>query len=241
MRRRIALLVGLVTFATAAVGLTWLQSRAAGSEVDFVSAATTILPGEVIQANTHFLSTQGAWVHLTTASAGEAIKQSQFRIVSGAVALVRIPKGSLILKNELALGRASAERRVTLTLAFMPPGLAPGTRVDLLSVWGVQTGPIAAGADLCASSATAGCVVPLVQGITVIGVNSSARAITFEVEPQDVGAWLLLGATQPIWAVPSGSEICPGSEQPISSPAAALEQLRGVAKLAGSCRSASLP
>lgn len=236
MRRRIALFAGLVTFVAATASLTWLQSRVSASQVDVVTAAATIFPGETIQANTHFLAPQGSWVRLPASSSADVIKQAQFRSLSGAVALVKIPKGTVILRNELALGRASVERRVTLTLAFLPPGLTPGTRVDLLSVWGSQAGSIPAGADLCPNSATAGCVVPLAQGVRVVAVSESARSITFDVTPAEVGPWLLLGATQPIWAIPSGPEVCPGSEQPISSPAAALDQLQSGARLARACR-----
>ncbi|HUD18798.1 MAG TPA: hypothetical protein VMQ59_16150, partial [Acidimicrobiales bacterium] len=142
------------------------------------------------------------------------------------VALVAIPAGSVILRSDVVLGSRSGVREVTLNLASMPSDLNPGTRVDLLSVWGDETGAIAPGADLCQGTAGVGCVVPLAQSVLVVAVDAPSHTITIAVTPSEVTSWLLLDATQPIWAVPAGAMTCPGAERAVSNPASALRSIQ---------------
>jgi hypothetical protein len=231
VRWRVAAVVGLLTFAAALVGLLALQIETQGGDVRVLVAAQTIAPGQVIQANTAFLAPGGSLVRLGRAGLADAIPEASYREVAGAVALVRIPAGALILRHDLAMGAAADLRQLTLTLASMPSGLGPGSRVDLLAVWG-QGGGAGSPGSICPAAAPAGCVVPLAQGVSLLAANPGAHTVTFDVPPSKVTPWLLLDATQPIWAVPAGSAVCPGVEQPISSPSQALQQIRGGLNLA---------
>jgi hypothetical protein len=65
-------------------------------------------------------------------------------------------------------------------------------------------------------------VVPLAQSIAVVGVDALSHTITIAVRPQQVAPWLLMDATEPIWAVPAGAVACEGTEQSISDPYQAL-------------------
>jgi hypothetical protein len=165
-------------------------------------------------------------VHLGEAALADTFPQSEYRDIQGSVALVSIPAGSVILRSDVVLGSRSGVREVALNLASMPSDLDPGTRVDLLSVWGDETGAITPGADLCPGTADAGCVVPLAQSILVVAVDAPAHTITIEVTPSEVTSWLLLDATQPLWAVPAGAMTCPGAEQAVSNPASALHSIQ---------------
>lgn len=234
MRWRVAAVVGLLTFAAALVGLIALQIETQSGEVRVLVAAQTIQPGQVLEPNTSFLAPGGSLVHLGRAGLADAIPEARYREVAGAVALVKIPAGTLILRNDLAMGAAADLRQVTLTLASMPAGLGPGSRVDLLAVWGQGSGG-SSPSSICPADAAVGCVVPLVQGVSLLAADPGAHTITFYVPPGEVSPWLLLDATQPIWAVPAGSAVCAGVEQPISSPSQALQEIRSGLSLA-SCR-----
>ncbi|MGH7642157.1 MAG: SAF domain-containing protein [Candidatus Dormibacteria bacterium] len=226
MRRRTAALVGLVTFCAALAGFLYLGVSAQNGEVRVVAASRTIAAGQVLQATTADLTRAGALVHLSALAEVDTIPERNYREVQGAVALVTIPAGALILRHDLALGSGSSLRQLTMTLAFMPPGVSTGDRVDLFAVSGSQAGSVAPAADLCGDSAAVGCVVPLAQAVAVIAANAPARTLTIAVSPGEVTSWLLLDATEPIWAVPAGAVSCEGTEQAISSPYQALLAIR---------------
>lgn len=239
MRRRLALLVGVATCAAALAGFTWLQLDAQAGEVRVLSAAHAILAGQVISANTGDLSSSGTLVHLPRGSLADAIPVADYRQVSGAVALVEIPAGAVILRHDLAMGRSADLRQVTISLASLPAGVQAGRRVDLLAVWAPQLGSATQAGDVCPNSPLAGCVVPLAQGVAVAAVDAGAHSISFEVPPDQVTAWLLLAATQPIWAVPAGSGACGGNEQAISDPVQALARIQRGTSIAAGCTAPS--
>lgn len=226
VRRKLAVTVGFVVFCMALAGFVVLGVSAQTGQVRVLAAARTIAAGEVLQANSTDLSAAGALVHLSTSALADTFSQQDYRAVQGKVALVTIPAGSVILRNDLSSGSAAGLRQVTLDLAAMPATLSPGSRVDLLSVWGDQTGAIAPGANLCGPTATVGCVVPLAQSVLVVAVSGPAHSITIAVTPGQVAPWLLLDATEPIWAVPANGSVCPGAERQISDPAAALRAIQ---------------
>ncbi len=224
MRRKLAVAVGVFTFCAALAGFLLLGLQAQMGQERVLVSARNIPAGESLQANTSFLAPGGAMVHLGSAALADTFPESQFRLLRGAVALVDIPAGAVILRSDLAMKGGNSARQITLSLAFLPAGLASGDRVDLLSVSGGQTGA-AAGADLCGTSAGAGCVVPLAQSVLVVGVSEAAHQITIEVPPSKVAPWLLLDATQAIWAVAASGAACPGEERAISNPEAALQAI----------------
>ncbi|MGH7610232.1 MAG: SAF domain-containing protein [Candidatus Dormibacteria bacterium] len=192
-----------------------------------VVAARTIAAGTVLQASTQDLSSVGALVHLGSAGREDVIPQARYRVVEGAVALVTIPKGDLILRHDLAFGSGSALRQLTLNLAFVPPSLTAGQRVDLFAVSGPQTGTVGPGVSLCGQVSDVACVVPLAQDVDVLEVDAGSHAISIAVTPHHVAPWLLLDATQAIWAVPAGALACEGAEQAISDPYQALQAIAG--------------
>jgi hypothetical protein len=226
VRRKLAVIFGFTTFCAALSAFLLLGVEAQAHEVPVLAASHAIRPGQILQANSTDLSTYGTMVHLGPAALADTIPERDFVAVQGAVALVSIPAGAVILRSEIMLGSRSGVREVSLSLASMPPGLDPGTRVDLLSVWGDETGAIAPGADLCRATATVGCVVPLAQSVVAVAVDATSHMITIAVAPSEVTSWLLLDATQPIWAVPSGAVACSGAERPMSSPATALRSVQ---------------
>lgn len=226
MRRKLAVAVGFAIFCVALAGFVVMGVAAQTGQVRVLSAARTIVAGQVLQANSSDLSSAGALVHLGTSALADTFPQQDYRAIQGAVALVTIPAGSVILRNDLTIGSGADVRQVTINLASMPSGLGPGDRVDLLSVWGDQTGAIAPGSNLCGEAATVGCVVPLAQSVLLVAASQPAHSITIAVSPGQVAPWLLLDATEPIWAVPAGALACPGAEQEISSPVAALQAIR---------------
>ncbi|MGH7639907.1 MAG: SAF domain-containing protein [Candidatus Dormibacteria bacterium] len=227
MRRRVAAAVGVLTFGAALAGFLWVGSLAQSGEIRVLVASRTITAGQVVQASTEDLSPGGELVHLSGAANRDVIPEANYRQVQGAVALVTIPQGALILRHDLALGGSASLREVSLSLAFMPTGLEAGDRVDLFAVSGSQVGEVSPAANLCSGGGEeAGCVVPLAQSVTVQAVNSSAHSLSIEVAPDKVAPWLLLDATQSIWAVPSGVASCEGAEQSTSNPSQALEAIR---------------
>ncbi len=221
------MLLGLVTFCVALAGFLLLGLQAQSSETRVLVAARTIAVGQVLQATTADLAPGGALVHLGAGAQSEAIPESDYRSVGGAVALVTIPRGTLILRNDLAYGDGSSLRQLTLNLSFIPAGLSAGDRVDLFAVSGPEAGGADPGTDLCGSGGGAdGCVVPLAQSVAVLAANSGARTLTISVRPAQVAPWLLIDATQSIWAVPAGALACEGTEQAISDPYQALLAIR---------------
>lgn len=226
MRRKLAVTVGFAVFCIALAGFVMLGVEAQTGQVRVLAAARTIAAGQVLQANSTDLSAAGALVHLGASALADTFPQQDYRAVQGEVALVTIPAGSVILRNDLSSRSAVGLRQVTLDLASMPPALSPGSRVDLLSVWGDQTGAIAPGSNLCGPAATVGCVVPLAQSVLVVAVSGPAHSITIAVTPAQVAPWLLLDATEPIWAVPASASVCPGAERQISDPTAALRAIQ---------------
>jgi hypothetical protein len=230
VRRKLAVIFGFTTFCAALSAFLLLGVEAQADEVPVLAASHAIRPGQILQANSTDLSTYGTMVHLSPAALADTIPERNFAEVQGAVALASIPAGAVILKSDLVLGSRSGVREVSLTVASMPPGLDPGTRVDLLSVWGDETGAIAPGADLCGTTAEVGCVVPLAQSVIAVGVDAASHTIMIAVAPGAVTSWLLLDATQPIWAVPSGAVACSGAERPISSPASALRAIQAASR-----------
>lgn len=230
MRRRAAVILGFVTFCGALAGFLVLGSAAQNGEIRVLVSSHTIVAGEVLQASTGDLGSGGMLVHLSAAAEQDAIPEASFREVQGAVALVTIPTGALILRHDLAFGSGSSLRRLTLDLSFMPPGVASGDKVDLFAVSGPEAGSVAPGANLCGSVTSVGCVVPLAQSVSVVGVDGPSHTISIAVRPQQVAPWLLLDATEPIWAVPAGAVACEGTEQSISDPYQALRAIqRGTA------------
>ncbi|MHB8394084.1 MAG: SAF domain-containing protein [Candidatus Dormibacteria bacterium] len=225
MRRKLAVAVGVFTFCAALAGFLLLGLQAQMGQERVLVSARNILAGESLQANTSFLTPGGALVHLQPAALADTFPESKFRLLQGAVALVDIPPGAVILRSDLAMNRGTSARQITLSLAFMPVDLSSGDRVDLLAVSGGQTGSAAAGADLCGSSGGSGCVAPLAESVLVIGVSAPAHQITIDVSPSKVAPWLLLDATQAIWAVDASGAACPGAEQAISNPQAALQAI----------------
>ncbi|HUY08233.1 MAG TPA: SAF domain-containing protein [Candidatus Dormibacteraeota bacterium] len=226
MRRRVAVILGFFTFCAALGGFLFLGVAAQSGEVRVLVASRTIAAGQVLRSTTVDLSPGGALVHLSAAAQSDAIPERNYREVQGAVALVTIPAGALILRHDLALGSGASLRQLSLSLAFIPSGLSPGDRVDLFAVSGPQAGNVAPAADLCGDTAAAGCVVPLAQAVAVVASDQSSRAITIAVSPGQVAPWLLLDATEPIWAVPAGAVSCEGTEQAISNPYQALLAIR---------------
>jgi hypothetical protein len=240
VRRKLAVIVGFTTFCAALAAFLLLGVDAQAGEVPVLAASHAIRAGQILQANSSDLSTDGTMVHLGETALADTFPQSDYRDIQGSVALVAIPAGSVILRSDVVIGSQSGIREVTLNLASMPAALSPGTRVDLLSVWGDETGAIAPGADLCQGAAGVGCVVPLAQSILVVAVDAPSHTITIEVTPSEVTSWLLLDATQPIWAVPAGAMACPGAEQAASNPAAALHSIQAP-RPAGACAKGSDP
>ncbi|MGB6770827.1 MAG: SAF domain-containing protein [Candidatus Dormiibacterota bacterium] len=226
MRRRAAALLGILTFCAALAGFLYVGVWAQNGEVRVLVASRTIPAGEVLQASTADLSPGGALVHLSAAAQRDTIPEQDYRAVQGAIALVTIPEGALILRQDVAVGSGSTLRQLSLDLSFMPLGLTPGDRVDLFAVSGSQAGSVAPGANLCGNVAAVGCVVPLAQAVAVIGADQASHTITISVSPVQVAPWLLLDATEPIWAVPAGAVTCEGTEQAISDPYQALLAIR---------------
>lgn len=222
MRRRAAVVLGLVTFCAALAGFLLIGVAAQNGEVRVLVASRTIPAGQVLTASTADLRPGGSLVHLSAAAQSDAIPERSYREVQGAVALVTIPAGALILRHDLALGSGASLRQLTLSLAFIPPGLSAGDRVDLFAVSGSEAGSVAPAADLCGDSSAVGCVVPLAQAVAVIAADEGSRSVTIAVTPAQVAPWLLLDATEPIWAVPAGALTCEGTEQAISNPYQAL-------------------
>jgi len=225
VRRKLALAVGLATFCAALTAFLLIAVEAQAGMQRVLVAARNIPAGETLQANTTDLSPGGALVHLGAPALADTFPESDFRSVQGAVALVDIPAGSVLLRSDLVMGDGSGERQVTLTVASMPSDLTAGDRVDLLAV---ASGSASAPADdLCGAASATSCVMPLAQSVLIIAANASAHQITLAVSPAQVAPWLLLNATQSIWAVPASGPACPGEEQPISNPATALRAIKG--------------
>lgn len=229
------MVLGFITFVAALAGFLWLGLAAQSGETRVLVASHTISVGEMVQATTADLSPGGELVHLGATAERDAIPETSYRSVQGAVALVTIPAGALILRHDLAFDGGSALRQVTLDLSFVPPGLRGGDRVDLFAVSGPEDGGGTEATDLCSGSSDAGCVVPLAQSLSVLAADPAAHSITISVTPSRVAPWLLIDATQSIWAVPAGALACEGTEQAISDPYQALLAIRqGTA--AASCR-----
>lgn len=226
MKRRASVILGFVTFCAALAGFLFLGVAAQRGEVRVLAASRAIPAGQVLQATTADLMPGGAVVHLSASAQSDAIPERDFRQVQGAVALVTIPAGALILRHDLALGSGASLRQLSLSLAFIPAGLSPGDRVDLFAVSGSQAGSVAPAANLCGATTEVGCVVPLAQAVAVIAADQSSRVVTIAVTPAQVAPWLLLDATEPIWAVPAGAVNCEGTEQAISNPYRALLAIR---------------
>ena len=220
------MILGFVTFCAALAGFLLLGVAAQNGEVRVLVSSRTIPAGQVLRATTADLSPGGALVHLSAAAQSDAIPERKYREVQGAVALVTIPAGALILRHDLSLGSGASLRQLSLSLAFIPAGLSAGDRVDLFAVSGSQAGSVAPAADLCGDATTGGCVVPLAQSVAVIAADPSSRLVTIDVTPAQVAPWLLLNATEPIWAVPAGAVSCEGTEQAISNPYQALLAIR---------------
>lgn len=226
MRRWSAVAVAFVTFCVALAGFLLIGMDAQNRDVRVLVASQAIAAGAVLHATTADLSPGGALVNLSAAAQEDTIPEVDFREVQGAIALVTIPAGALILRHDLAFGSGPSLRELSLNLAFMPSGLTAGDRVDLFAVSGAQAGSVAPGADLCGDTASVGCVVPLAQSIAVMAANQPSHLLTIAVAPAQVAPWLLLDATEPIWAVPAGAVSCEGTEQAISNPYQALLAIR---------------
>lgn len=220
------MVLGFVTFCVALAGFLLLGVAAQNGEVRVLVSSRTIAAGQVLRATTADLSPGGSLVHLSGAAQSDAIPERNYREVQGAVALVTIPAGALILRHDLSFGSGASLRQLSLSLAFIPAGLSAGDRVDLFAVSGSQAGSVAPAADLCGAATTVGCVVPLAQSVAVISADPSSRLVTIDVTPAQVAPWLLLNATEPIWAVPAGAVSCEGTEQAISNPYQALLAIR---------------
>ncbi len=238
VRRKLALAVGLATFCAALTAFLLLAVEAETGMQRVLVAARNIPAGETLQANTTDLRPGGALVHMGASALADTFPESDFRSVQGAVALVDIPAGSVLLRSDLVAGDGSADRQVTLTVASMPSDLVAGDRVDLLAV-ASETGGAAA-EDLCGAAALPSCVMPLAQSVVIVAANASAHQLTLAVPPSEVAPWLLLDATQSIWAVPATGPACPGAEQPISNPATALHAIE-YPSLGSSCRDPGSP
>lgn len=226
LRRQVSLILGFVIFCAALAGFLFLGVTAQSGEVRVLVASRTIAAGQVLLATTADLSAGGALVHLNQAAKVDTIPETSYHVVQGAVALVTIPQGALILRHDLAFGSGSSLRQVSLNLSFLPAGLGPGDRVDLFAVSGSEAGSVAPGADLCGGTASVGCVVPLAQAVAVSAVDQPAHMITIAVAPGQVAPWLLMDATESIWAVPAGALTCEGTEQTIWDPYQALLAIR---------------
>ncbi|MGH7611082.1 MAG: SAF domain-containing protein [Candidatus Dormibacteria bacterium] len=226
MGRRAAVAAGLLIFCAALAGFLALGVLAQTGQVRVLVADRTIAAGQELSATTADLAAGGVLVHLSEDASADAIPEADYRAVAGAVALVTIPRGALILRHDLALGAGSSLRRLSLAIAALPPGLAAGQRVDLFAVSGPQTSSVAAGANLCGAGSTVGCVAPLAQDVPILAVDPAAHSISIAVPPARVAPWLLIDATEDIWAVSSGVLACPGTEQAISNPAVALRAIR---------------
>jgi hypothetical protein len=207
-------------------GFLYVGVSAQNGEVRVLVTSRTIPAGQVLQATTADLNPGGELVHLSAAAQRDTIHEEDYREVQGAIALVTIPQGALILRQDVAFGSGSSLRQLSLDLSFMPLGLSPGDRVDLFAVSGSQAGSVAPGANLCGNAAAVGCVVPLAQSVAVIAADQASHTITISVTPANVAPWLLLDATEPIWAVPAGAVTCEGTEQAISDPYQALLAIR---------------
>jgi SAF domain len=226
VRRHAAVLLGILTFCAALAGFLYLGVSAQAGQVRVLVTSRSIPAGQVLQATTVDLSPGGELVHLSSATQRDAIPEQDFREVQGAIALVTIPEGGLILRQDLAFGSGSSLRELSLDLSFMPLGLSPGDRVDLFAVSGSEAGTVAPGANLCGNTAAVGCVVPLAQAVALLDADQASHTITISVTPAQVAPWLLLDATEPIWAVPAGAVTCEGTEQAISDPYQALLSIR---------------
>lgn len=226
MRRQAAVILGFVTFCAALASFLFLGIDAQSGEVRVLVSSRTIAAGQVVRANTADLSPGGELVHLSAAAQDDVIPERNYREVQGAVALVTIPAGALILRHDLAFGSGASLRQLSLDLAFMPAGLSAGDRVDLFAVSGSQAGSVAPGADLCGDTTAVGCVVPLAQAVAVMAADQPSHTVTIAVTPPQVTPWLLIDATEPIWAVPAGAVSCEGTEQAISDPYQALLAIR---------------
>ncbi len=232
MRRKIALAVGLITFCAALTAFLLIAVQLQTGEQRVLVAARNLPAGTALQANTYDLAAGGALVHMQPSALADTIPEHDFSSVQGAIALVDIPAGTVILRSDLEMGAAAGQREVTLTLAFMPNDLQPGSLVDLLAVSGPGASP---SSNLCGGASTAGCVMPLAQSIRVVAVNYPAHQITITVSPTQVAPWLLLDTTQAIWAVAANGPACPGSESSVSSPQGALQAIAGSGR-EGACR-----
>lgn len=226
MRRWAAAVVALVTFCVALAGFLLIGIAAQNGDARVLVASRTITAGTTLYATTAYLRAGGALVHLSPMAQADTIPEADYRELQGAVALVTIPAGALILRHDLALGSGSSLRQLSLNLAFMPADLVAGDRVDLFAVSGAQTDSVAPGANLCGDEAAVGCVVPLAQSIAVIAADQTVHLLTISATPAQVAPWLLLDATESIWAVPAGAVSCEGTEQAISDPYKALLAIR---------------
>ncbi len=224
MRRKLALAVGLITFSAALTAFLLIAVEVQTGQQRVLVAARNLPAGTSLQANTSDLAPGGALVHMQAPALADTIPEREFATVQGAIALVDIPAGAVILRSDLEMGAAAGQRQVTLTLTFMPSNLAPGSLVDLLAVSGSGS---PSSADLCGSSSDAGCVMPLAQSVRAVGVDYPAHQITIAVPPTQVTPWLLLDATQAIWAVSANGPACPGAESAVSNPLGALQAIQG--------------
>jgi len=222
-----AVAAAAATFVAALSGILYLGARTQAGEVRVLVTAHPLPAGTILSATTQDLNPQGELVRVgTAASAADVIPQRDYAKVAGAVTLVDLRAGELLLWHDLARRGSGTGRLVTLRLAELPAGLAAGGRVDLFAVSGTQTGLVVPSADLCRASASAGCVVPLASSVLVDGVNPAAQTIEISAPPSLVSQWLFMEATQLLWAVPAGTAVCPGAEAAVSDPAVALAAIQ---------------
>ncbi len=234
MRRKLALAVGLITFCAALTAFLLIAVEVQSGQHRVLVAARNLPAGTALQADTTDLAPGGALVHMQPAALADTIPEREFATVQGAITLVDIPAGAVILRSELEMGAAAGQREVTLTLASMPSNLGPGSLVDLLAVSGSGS---PSSSDLCGSSAQSGCVMPLAQSVRAVSVDYPAHQITITVPPSQVAPWLFLDATQAIWAVSANGPACPGAEGAVSSPQGALQAIEGPSD-GGGCHTA---
>jgi hypothetical protein len=220
----LALAVGLITFCAALTAFLLIAVEVQTGQQRVLVAARNLPAGTALQADTSDLAPGGALVHMQPAALADTIPEREFATVQGAIALVDIPAGAVILRSDLEMGAAAGQREVTLTLAFMPANLGPGSLVDLLAVSGSGS---PSNSDLCGSNSGSGCVMPLAQSVRAVSVDYPAHQITITVPPSQVAPWLLLDATQAIWAVSANGPACPGAESAVSSPQGALQAIEG--------------
>ncbi len=225
MRRRVTVTAGLAAFAVALASFLFLSFRLEGAQSRVLAAARTIPAGQTLRADTSFLVGAGAPVQMTPTASVDTIQQSAYRSVNGAVALVTIPKGSLILRSELSFPDAANFSRLTLPLNSLPADVQIGGRVDMFAVSGSELGS-AGTTSLCGIAGFGGCVVPLASALPVVAVQAATHSITVLVPRSQVPSWLLLAATQSIWAVPAPLSACDFGQQAVDSADAALRALQ---------------